>query len=204
MEKLAIVELKDRLCQFVSKLTLGETLTVGETVSVPEHPVEKVAERSMPEPSGHSVCTPEFEAVEVDALVASLTKANGCGGAAAHSLLREADEQRAWMANHPFRHGRPSKFSKHIHQRIEEGDFQEHGGSAPVETGQTKGDQLGLLLELVLQHLAEGEYLLSWRWDAEQVRMILILTLHPSRSPSPFTLHPRPPPRPPPSPLPSP
>ena len=81
-------------------------------------------------------------------------------GAAAHTALcQAAQEQLDWMRNNEIRHGRPTKFSKTLDQRIEDNDFGRHGGGRPAEKGQQLGDRLGLLLRLVLKHLADENYL---------------------------------------------
>ena len=63
------------------------------------------------------------------------------------------------MRKNAIRHGRPSKHSKTLAQRIEEEDFEQHGGKRPVESDHHLGDRLGLLLRLVLQHLEDEKYL---------------------------------------------
>ena len=81
------------------------------------------------------------------------------GAAADRSLSLAASLQLDWMRNNAISHSRPTKFSKTLAQQIEEGDFLQHGGSRPVGNDHLHGDCLGLLLGLVLQHLAEEEYL---------------------------------------------
>ena len=81
-------------------------------------------------------------------------------GATAHkALCLAAQQQLDWMRDNEIRHGRPTKFSKTLEQRIVDDDFGQHGGGRPAEKGQQLGDRLGLLLRLVLQHLADENYL---------------------------------------------
>ena len=81
-------------------------------------------------------------------------------GATAHrSLCQAALLQLDGMRNNAIRHGRPTKFPKTLDQRIVQDDFGQHGGGRPVERGHQRGDRLGLLLRLVLQHLADKDYL---------------------------------------------
>ena len=81
-------------------------------------------------------------------------------GATAHmALCLAAQQQLDWMRNNDIRHGRPANFSKTLEQRIVDDDFGRHDGGRPVEKGHELGDRLGLLLTLVLQHLADRNYL---------------------------------------------
>ena len=81
-------------------------------------------------------------------------------GATAHkALCLAAQQQLDWMRNNDIRHGRPTNFSKTLEQRIVDDDFGRHDGGRPVEKGHELGDRLGLLLTLVLQHLADRNYL---------------------------------------------
>ena len=82
------------------------------------------------------------------------------GAAADKALTLAAQEQLEWMRKNAIRHGRPSKHSKTLAQRIEDEDFEQHGGKRPMESDHHLGDRLGFLLTLVLQYLRDGGYLL--------------------------------------------
>ena len=81
-------------------------------------------------------------------------------GATAHlALSRAAQQQLDWMRSNEIRHGRSTKFSKTLQQRIVDDDFRQHGGGRPAERGHQLGDRLGLLIRLVLQYLKDEKYL---------------------------------------------
>ena len=74
-------------------------------------------------------------------------------------LMMQVTEQLNWMFNNPIRHGKSTEKSIALQERLQTGNFANHGGKKPVDDTQLQGDKLAFLFKHLLEILAEEGFL---------------------------------------------